>query len=117
MTKKEKVKAIYLNKPELVNDDVGLCLYILNRHGANLSKEQEEAFRRAGNMEHWTRQCRILREQDEQIKRLVNKDTQDKRHKEFVDYKYNAKVHTAPVYEHYTDERGEEFVRIIKGDT
>lgn len=112
MTKKEKVKAIYLNKPELVNDDLGLLLYVMNRFGAELNPAQEQALRRMGNPEHWTRQCRILREQDPEIKRLVNKKVEDNRHEEYVDYKYNAKVHTAQSPEFYTGEDRLQYARI-----
>lgn len=111
MTRKNKVKSIYLNRPDLVNDDMGLLMYIYSRfflkHGADqLTEAQEVALRDMGNPEHWTRVCRKLREEDEDIKKMVDPDVQEARHKEFVDYKYNAK----PQY--YIDEDGYETVRV-----
>lgn len=86
MTKAQKVKAIYDNLPHLANDDIGLCIYILNRYGAGLTTKQQEAFRRAGNLEHWTRAARLVREKHPE---LVSKQADEARHKEFVKYKYD----------------------------
>jgi len=106
MTKKEKVKAIYMNMPHLVNDDVGLCLYILSRFGANLTEAQEEAFRRAGNMEHWTRAARLVRQEHPE---LVDDKVKEARGDEFVAYKYDAKAHTS---ETYIGEDGLEYIKL-----
>ena len=51
MTKREKVRQIYLNMPYLVNDDMGTLIYIMKRHGMDLTEDQEQAFRRMGNPE------------------------------------------------------------------
>ena len=90
MTKQQKVEAIYRSKPELVNDDVALSIYILNRCGAELSPNQEEAFRRAGNLEHWSRAARLVRAEHP---KWVDDKVKEGRHQEFVDYKYNARAH------------------------
>lgn len=99
MTRKEKIRQIYLAKPHLVNDDIGLLIYVMNRYGVDLTPDQEQALRRMGNPEHWTRPCRTLREKDPAIIPLVSKKTIDKRHEKFVDYKYNRVYEYAPAEE------------------
>jgi hypothetical protein len=109
MTKLEKVKAIYQNLPELVNDDIGLIVYLLGRFGypgINL----EEAMRKMGNPEHWTRQARLLREKDQDIINLVDKKVEESRSEQAVDYRYNAEAHLTKVPEYYTDENGREYI-------
>ena len=113
MTKKEKYKAIYLSKPELVNDDVGMILYLMSRyfekhHAEQLTATQRKAFRDMGNPEHHTRIFRILREKDEDIKKLVTEKAQEGRQTEYTDYKNNAKAHTS---ESYIGEDGYEYIR------
>lgn len=93
MTKKDKVFAIYRNLPKLANDDIGLIIYLMNRHGANLTNDQEKAIRRMGNSEHWTRVARLVRAEHPE---LVNSKTREAREKEFVDYRYNNAMETAP---------------------
>jgi len=90
MTKKEKVEAIYKSFPNMPNDDIALYIYVLNRCGANLTEEQEKAFRKAGSMEHWTRQARLVRAEHPE---WVDDKVKEERHREYVDYKYNAKAH------------------------
>ena len=110
MTKKDKVEAIYRGLPELVNDDVALSIYILNRCGAELSPKQEEAFRRAGNMEHWSRAARLVRAEHPD---WVDDKVKEAREEEFVDYKYNAKAHTATTYMNtYISDDGLEYIKL-----
>ena len=97
MTKKQKIEAIYRAKPELANDDVGLILYILERCGAEITPQLEHAFRKMGNPEHWTRQCRVIRAEHPE---LVNDKVKESRHKEFIDYRYNAKPYWQEVFNH-----------------
>lgn len=108
MTKKEKVKAIYLNKPEMVNDDIALIIYILERCGYNTELNLEQAMRKMGNPEHWTRAARLVRSEHPE---WVDDKTKDAREEEFVDYKYNAKVQTAQSPEFYTGDDGLEYAR------
>ena len=110
MTKKEKVKAIYQNLPELVNDDIGLIVYLLGRFGYNTELNLEEAMRKMGNPEHWTRQARLLREKDPDIIKLVDKKVEESRSEQAVDYRYNAEAHLARIPEYYTDENGREYI-------
>jgi len=99
MTKQEKIRQIYLNIPHLVNDDMGLLIYVMNRYGASLTEDQEVALRRMGNPEHWTRPCRTLRKDDPIIKEMVSKKTQGNRHEKFVDYKYKREYEYSPAQE------------------
>lgn len=86
MTKREKVRQIYLNMPYLVNDDMGTLIYIMKRHGMDLTEDQEQAFRRMGNPEHWTRQFRILREKDDVISKMVGREAVKERTNKFLKY-------------------------------
>jgi hypothetical protein len=91
MTKKQKVEAIYRAKPELANDDIGLIIYILKRCGyAQLTLEQ--AMRKMGNPEHWTRAARLVRAEHPE---LVDDKVREAREEEFVEYKYNDKPQQA----------------------
>jgi len=88
MTKQQKVEAIYRAKPELVNDDIGLIYYLLVRCGAD--DNLEKALRKLGNPEHWTRAARLARAKHPE---WVSDTVKEERHREYVDYKYNAKAH------------------------
>ena len=92
MTKKQKVELIYRAKPELANDDIGLILYILERCGYNTTLNLEQAMRKMGNPEHWTRAARLVRAEHPE---LVDDKVKEAREEEFVEYKYNAKPQTA----------------------
>ena len=88
-TMKQLIKNIYKEMPELANDDVGLLLYIMNRHGMNLSRHQQQCFRDMGNPEHWTR---VARRERAEHPELVNEQSRQAREEEFIEYKYNNKA-------------------------
>lgn len=95
MTRKQKVEAIYRAKPELVNDDIALLVYLLERCGYNTKLNLEQAMRKLGNPEHWTRVARLVRAEHPS---WVDNKVKEARENEFVDYKYNAKPHWSGIF-------------------
>lgn len=95
MTKKQKVEAIYRQNPGWANNDMKLLLYVFERQGLVLSTDQKKVFLKLDNPEHWTRAARLVRAEHPE---LVNSKTKEAREEEFVEYKYNAKAHTATTY-------------------
>ena len=91
MTKKQKIEAIYKVMPHLANDDIGLILYLIKRCGYP-DVTLEQAMRKLGNPEHWTRAARLARAESPG---LVEEKVRKGREDEFVEYKYNGKPQTA----------------------
>lgn len=91
MTKKQKIEAIYKVMPQLANDDIGLILYLLKRCGYP-DVGLEQAMRKLGNPEHWTRAARLARADNPD---LVEEKVRKGREEEFIEYKYNARPQTA----------------------
>ncbi len=97
MTILEKVEAIYRAKPELINDDMGLALYVMERFDIILTPAQQQNFRRMGNPDHYLRRGRTLRADNQWVRDRVDEKVREAKEKEFIEFKYNAKVHTESV--------------------
>lgn len=99
MTILEKVEKIYHAMPELINDDMGLAIFVMNKYLAKhnaplLTKAQENAFREMGNPDHYLRRGRTLRADNEWVRDRFDEKVKEAKEKEFIDFKYNAKIHT-----------------------
>lgn len=108
LTRDQKVAAIYDAKPDLVNDDVGLILYWLERCGYQTNEELRTAFYRMGNPEFITRSARKVRA-DNPDKYKVDDKIVAAREEKFREEKHNA-VHTTAAYR--VDDDGYEYAVI-----
>lgn len=98
MTILEKVEKIYRAMPELINDDMGLAIFVMNKYLAKhnaplLTKAQENAFREMGNPDHYLRRGRTLRADNEWVRDRFDEKVKQAKEKEFINFKYNAKIH------------------------